>query len=525
MAPEQGEGEREGARREPLAPFAWLPVLGVTAGCFALLMVVAGRYGYHRDELYFVAASKRMAWGYVDQPPLSVALVWLARRLFGDSLYGLRLFPALAFAAAVALTGLTARELGGRRFAQTFAALLIGVSPFLIAAHLAGPTVYDLLGWALVMLLVLRILRTGDQRLWLLVGPVVGVSLYAKHTILFLVIALLVGFVVDRRWRVLASPYLWAAAAIAVVMWVPNLIWQADHDWPTLAMSAALRAKHSGAVYSVTFVILQFVLPGLWAAPVWLAGLWALLREQRFRPYRPFAWAYLLLFVVIMVAMGDRPYYLGPLYIVLLGVGSVITAGVVEGSRRFFSDEPPAVRRRGSMWRSPAAAYAWVLIFAAVFLPISLPILPVHWLATVPLQKLNYDMGEQVGWQDLTRTVAGIYARLPASERARTVILTGNYGEAGALERYGGPFGLPAVYSGHNNFGLWGPPPASATTVIIVGFGERARLTSYFSEFGRAGVISNRAGVDNDEDGLPIWVAHGLKRPWAEMWPDLRHYD
>ena len=179
-------------------------------------MLVAGRYGYHRDELYFVAASKHMAWGYVDQPPLSVALVWLARRLFGDSLFGLRLFPALAYAAAVALTGLTAREFGGRRFAQTFAALLLAVSPFLIAGHLAGPTVYDLVGWALVMLLVLRILRTGDQRLWLLVGLVVGVSLYAKHTILFLVIALLVGLVVDRRWKVLGSPYLWAAAAIAV---------------------------------------------------------------------------------------------------------------------------------------------------------------------------------------------------------------------------------------------------------------------------------------------------------------------
>ena len=242
-----------------------------------------------------MAASKHLAWGYVDQPPLSVALVWLARRLFGDSLSGLRLFPALAFAAAVVLAGLTARELGGRRFAQTLAALLLAVSPFLILAHLAGPTVYDLLGWALVMLVVLRILRTGDQRLWLLVGLLVGVSLYAKHTILFLVIALLVGFVVDRRWKVLLSPYLWLGAGIAILLWVPNLLWQADHGWPTLAMSGALREKHSGAGYSVTFVVLQFVLPGLWAAPVWLAGLWALLRERRLRDYRAFAVAYLLL--------------------------------------------------------------------------------------------------------------------------------------------------------------------------------------------------------------------------------------
>jgi hypothetical protein len=306
---------------------------------------------------------------------------------------------------------------------------------------------------------------------------------------------------------------------------VPNLLWQADNGWPTLAMSAALREKHSGAGYTLTFVVLQFVLPGVWAAPVWLAGLWALLRERRFRPYRPFAWAYLLLFVVIMVAMGDRPYYLGPLYVVLLGAGSVVTAGVVEGSRRFFSEEAPAARGRRSMWRSPAAAYTWIVVFALIFLPLSLPVLPASWLATVPLQKVNYNLGEEIGWQDLTRTVAGVYDGLPAEERARTVIVTGNYGEAGALQRYGGPFGLPAVYSGQNNFHLWGPPPDGATTAIVVGYWDKSYLTPYFATIERAGTISNRAGVDNEEDGLPIWIARGLKRPWSEIWPDFQHYD
>ena len=509
-----------------LAPFAWLPVAGVAAAALAVLMLVAGRYGYHRDELYFVAASRHLAWGYVDQPPLSVALVWLSRRLFGDSLYGLRLFPALAFAAAVVLAGLTARELGGRRFAQTLAALLLAVSPFLILAHLAGPTVYDLLGWALVMLVVLRILRTGDQRLWLLVGLLVGVSLYAKQTILFLVIALLVGFIANRQWKVLLSPYLWLGAGLAIMLWVPNLLWQAQHGWPTLAMSGALRAKHSGAGYSVTFVILQFVLPGLWAAPVWLAGLWALLRDRRLRDYRAFAVAYLLLFVVLLVAMGDRPYYLGPLYLVLLGAGSVITARVVEGSRRFFSAEPPAVRSPRSMWRSPAAACAWIVVLAAVFLPLSLPVFPAHWLHTVPLQKIDYNLGEEIGWQDLTKTVAGVYRSLPVGEQARAVIVTGNYGEAGALQRYGPAYRLPPVYSGQNNFYLWGRPPARATTIIAVGMGEDPGwLGQHFGQVTRTARIENAAGVDNEEQGQSIWVCRQPLRPWAEMWPEFQHYD
>ena len=234
-APDDTERPTPAPEGDRLAPFAWLPVVGVAAAVFVLLMLVAGRYGYHRDELYFVAASKHLAWGYVDQPPLSVALVWIARRLFGDSLYGLRLFPALAFAAAAVLAGLTARELGGRRFSQILSALILAVSPFLIMAHLAGPTVYDLVGWALVMLLVVRILRTGDQRLWLLVGLAIGVSLYAKHTILLLVIALLVGLVVCRRWQVLRSPYLWMGAAIAILLWVPNL-----------RLAGAARLAHAG---------------------------------------------------------------------------------------------------------------------------------------------------------------------------------------------------------------------------------------------------------------------------------------
>ncbi len=509
-----------------LAPVAWLPMTGIAAGALAVLMPVAGRYGYHRDELYFVAASKHLAWGYVDQPPLSVALVWLARRLFGDSLSGLRLFPALAFAAAVVLAGLTARELGGRRFSQTLAALLLAVSPFLILAHLAGPTVYDLLGWALVTLVVLRILRPGDQRLWLLVGLLVGVSLYAKHTILFLVIALLVDFVVDRRWRVLLSPYLWLGAGIAILLWVPNLLWQADHGWPTLAMSGALRVKHSGAGYSVTFVILQFVLPGLWAASVWLAGLWALLRDRRLRDYRAFAVAYLLLFVVLMVAMGDRPYYLGPLYLVLFGAGAVVAAGVIDGSRRFFSEEPPAVRPARSMWRSPAAAYTWIVLLAVIFLPLSLPVLPANWLHTIPLQKINYNLGEEIGWPDLTKTVAGVYDSLSPAERSRTVIVTGNYGEAGALQRYGPAYGLPLVYSGQNNFHLWGRPPTRATTVIAVGMGEDPRwLEQYVGEVARTARIDNAAGVDNEEQGQSIWLCRQPLRPWAQLWPAFQHYD
>ncbi len=515
-APAPGRGPAE------LPPASWRWLGGIAAGAFVVLMAFAGRYGYHRDELYFLAASRHMAWGYVDQPPLSVALVWISRHLFGDSLYGLRLFPALAYAGAVLLAGLLARELGGRRFAQIFAALCLAVSPFLIAAHLAGPTVYDLVGWGVTMLVVMRILRTGDQRLWLLVGVVVGVSLFAKQTILLLVVALLAGFVVNRQWRVLGSRYLWVGAALALVIWLPNLLWQAGHGWPALAMSGSLQQEHSGLGYALKFVFIQFALPGWWAAPVWLAGLWALWREPRFRAYRAFAAAYGLLFVFLIVVIADRPYYLGPLYLALFGAGAIVTGEVVQGSRRFFSPTQPS---RRLLWRSPRAAIAWILVLGVLFLPMALPILPAHWLHTVPLQKINYNLGEEVGWPELVRTVAGVYDSLPASERATTAIVTGNYGEAGAVDRYGPALGLPPAYSGHNNYWWWGPPPAGATTAIVIGLdADGAWLRRYWASVTLAGRVRNAAGVDNDEEGMPVWLCRGLKRPWRVIWPDFRQY-
>ncbi len=515
-------GAPEAPARPQLEPFALWPVVGVAAAAFVLLMVVAARYGYHRDELYFLEASRHLAWSYVDQPPLSVAVVWLSRHLFGDSLCGLRLLPSVAFAVTVVLTGLVTRELGGRRFAQVFAALLLAISPFLIAAHLAGPTIYDLVGWALTIWLVLRILRTGDQRLWLLAGLVVGVSLLDKNTILFLVIGLAVGLLVARQWRVLASPWVLAAALIAVAIWTPNLIWQAQHGWPTVEMSGSLRRGHSGAGKTAFFVLVQLFLPGIWALPVWTAGLWALWRETRWRAYRAFAVCYAVLFVLVGVLIGDRPYYIGPTYVVLFAAGAIVTEGVVSGARRFYSERPP---RRRLLWRSRRAALVFVLVVFVLLLPTSLPVLPARVMATVPLQKANYDLGEEVGWPEMTRQVARAYVSLPVAERKTTAIITGNYGEAGAVDRYGPALGLPPAFSGHNNYWWWGPPPTDTTTVVFVGSWGPSYLSPYFSSVVPAGTIHNSQGVQNDENGLGVWICRGPTMPWPALWRELRHYD
>ncbi|MEA2508505.1 MAG: hypothetical protein QOG21_587 [Actinomycetota bacterium] len=503
-----------------LAPFATGPVALCASIAIGLLLLTSARDGYHRDELYFLEASRHLAWGYVDQPPFSIAVVALSRVLFGNSLFGLRLFPALADGACVIMTGLIARELGASRLAQALAALALAVSPFLIAGHLAGPTIYDFVGWMLLSFFVIRVLRTGNQRLWLAAGLVTGVALENKETILFLIFGLVVGLLINRQAQALASPWLWTGVAVAVLIWAPNLLWEVKYHWPTIEMSRNLHAEHSGLGDSLTFIPIQLLLPGWWVAPVWMSGLWALWREPRFHPYRAFAVAYALLFILVGVFMGDRPYYFAALYAVAMGAGTIVAEGVIQGARRFFSLQRP---KRRLMWRSPGTVIVVILIAAAIDLPLALPILPARALATVPLQALNYNLGETIGWPQLVGKVAHIYRSLPRSERSSVTIVTDNYGEAGAFARYGAAMGLPNAYSGHNSYWWWGSPKPAIGTTIALNI-DRPLLRRYFDQVTLAARFHNAQGVDNDEEGAFIWLCRGQKKPWPMIWDRFRHY-
>ena len=512
---------------EGTAPFAPLPPLTAVAVAIAgattlVLLLVGGRYGFHRDELYFLEASKHMAWGYVDQPPLSVALIWLSRDVFGESPLGIRILPAIASGATVYVTVLLTRELGGGKFPQTLAALCAALSPLVLAAgHISGPTVYDLLAWTVVSLLVIRILRTGRERLWLGVGLAIGVALLDKETILLLVGGLVFGLLLTRRGDVLMSPWLWVGAAIALIIWSPNLAWEAANGWPTVEMSRNLHAEHSGIAYTMQYVPLQLLILGFATAPIWLAGGWALWREEPFHAYRLFAVAFAIVFVAVGLLMADRPYYLGGFFFVLLAAGSIVTEGVVDGRRRFFSRAAP---RRRVIWRSRRAALTFVAVVGIVGLPLSLPILPASTLATVPLQNINYNLGEMVGWPHMVGQIGAVYESLPAAERAHAAILTSNYGEAGAVDRYGPAIGLPEAFSGHNSFWWWGRPLETTTTAVVVGYDE-GYLRRFFSGVRLAGHLENGLKVDDDEEGEPIVVCSDPRAPWSVLWPELRHYD
>jgi 4-amino-4-deoxy-L-arabinose transferase-like glycosyltransferase len=479
-------------------------VLLIAGAVTVVLIAFASGYGYHRDELYFLAAGDHPAWGYADQGPFTPmvarAMSWIAP----DSLTALRLPSALAAGATVLLTGLLSRELGGRPRAQWIATASAAVGVIvLFTGHLLSTSTFNLLAWTAITWLVVRAIRTDDDRLWLVAGAVLGVSLLNQPLPAFLAVGLLAGVAVAGPRRLLRNSHVWIGAALALLLFTPWIVWQADHGWPQIDVSRAIaRGESASSEDWWAIVPFQFLLISPLLAPVWITGLVRLFRDPALRDYRFLAWAWVILAVVFMIS-GGKPYYLAGLLPVLLGAGSVWVDDWLERGRR-------GVRK--------LALAGAVAISAVIGAVIALPVLTKD-SADFAISA-NEDVGETIGWPGFARTVADVHQGLPSRERV--VILTGNYGQAGAIDRYGGDLGLPGAYSGHNAYGDWGPPPDGAAPVIAIGLSDSV-LAENLRDCTEAARIDNGLDIDNDEQGTRIFVCSGPRTSWSSEWPSLRH--
>jgi hypothetical protein len=479
-------------------------VLPAAAALTIVLVAFASGYGYHRDELYFVAAGQHLTWAYADQGPVTPLIAEAMTEIAPNSLTVLRLPSAIASGIVVLLTGLLARELGGARRAQSIAAACAAVAAVVVfTGHLLSTSTFDLLAWTAVSWLAVRAVRTGDDRLWLPAGAVLGVGLLNKPLPAFLAFGLLVGVLLAGPRRLLRSPHVWAGAAIALALWSPWIVWQADRGWPQIDVSRSIAAGGSASSQPWWAIVpFQLLLVSPLLAPVWIAGLVKLLRDPVLRSVRFMAWAWVVLAGVFMATSG-KPYYLAGLLPVLIAAGALAVDGWLG---------------RGRTHARRAALVAALAASAVVCGIIALPVLPAG--DTGPVIAVNADVGETIGWPELVRTVAGVVQGLPDKGRG-AVILTSNYGEAGAIDRYGPALGLPHAYSGHNAYGDWGPPPDGAAPVIAVGL--RPAEAAYLRACHVMARIDNRAAVDNDERGRTVMICSGPRRPWSLQWPVLRH--
>jgi len=501
---EQAAAQPESA---PLPSLAKWPVFGIAAVFVAVLVALSGRYGYHRDELYFLACGHHLAWGYPDQPPLVPLVARLTSGLAPGSLVLLRLPSALAGGALIVVTGLLTRELRGGAVAQSLAAAAIALAPVTTGSeHLLSTTSFDLPVWALLCWLLLRILRSGDQRLWLVAGLVAGIGLLDTDLVAFLIFALVLGLVVAGPRAPLRSGWFYAGGLLALALWTPYLAWQASHGWPELTVAHSIAAGGSGSSAPWWLIVPeQLVLVAPYFAPIWIAGLVRLLRAPDLRWCCAIGVAYPALAVAFM-ATGGKPYYLAGMFPVLLGAGAQPAVDWIARGR--------TAVRRGLVIAG--------LLLCLVQLPITLPIVPVSAVHKTGIVALNYDAGETIGWPAFTAEIAAVYRSLPAGQRAATTVLTSNYGEAGAVDRFGPADGLPAAYSGHNGFYYWGPPPASATAAIVVGY-SRGRL-GFCGSVRLAATLNNHVAVSDDEQGAPVWICQHLRAGWRAIWPSQRNF-
>jgi len=477
--------------------------VGLLAGAvLALHLATNAQYDFHRDSLYYMDSARHPAWGYVDYPPVTPMIARFSLWVFGVSVWGLRFWPSLAGALMVVLTALIARELGGGRPARLLAAVGAATSLVLLGANWLFQTVtFDQVVWLCAFWVAARIVRTNGVRLWLGLGLVLGIGLETKYTVIGLIAGLAVGTFLTPLRRQLATPWPWLGAGLCLLLFLPNLLWQAGNDWPSIQYTFNHKSAQSLDFSPLTFLTQQLALIGPLAIPLWLLGLYWLLATPATRALGIAALVPLVVFLFV-----GKSYYVGPLHPILIAAGSCAL------------EQRTLSRRR---WLRPAAAAALVLQ-AVVLLPLTLPVLPEAAMARSPLASIRTDFAATVGWHDYVAQVSEVYAALPPAEKGSAVILTNNYGEAGAVNTYGRALGLPTAVSGELSYYYW--RPASLSGPVIAVNLDPALLASLFQTCTQMGTITNSYGLHNEEYGAPIFVCRSPRLPLDQLWPRLKAF-
>jgi hypothetical protein len=496
-------------------------VLLIAAAKLALQLVAAPGYGHFGDELYFLACGEHLDWGYTDQPPVIALVAWTVRHTLGTSTFAIRVLPAIAGALLVVLAGLLARELGGGRFAMALSGMATAlVGYYLVMHHLFTMNAFEPLFWTGGAYLVVRVVKTGDQRLWLWFGLLAGVGLMNKYSMAVFGLGIVVGLLATPERKAFRHRWIWIGGGLAFLILLPNVIWNIQHDWPFLQMQQDIRESGRNVALSpLAFLGRQVMNANPATLPLWVGGTLFLLFAKSLRPFRVLGWAFVAV-TATLILTGGKDYYLAPAFPMVLAAGAVGFEGLTA--------------RRG---RVPGRILLVTLLAASlVLVPVVVPLLSVE--RTLAYQKaigftpgaseqshqvnpLIHTLAWQLGWPEMVAAVAQVYDRLPPGEHEKVVILASNYAEAGAIDLLGPELGLPKAVSGHQSYGLWGPGDRSGEVVIVIG--RRAEdLAEWCGRVETAAQVFHPHGQPW-ENG-PILVCRDPRVTLQEVWPRLRSW-
>lgn len=481
----------------------------LAAAKFILHLLTNHNYGFHRDELATLHAARNLAWGFISYPPLTPFLGSIELKLFGATTVGFRVFSALSQAIVMVIAGLMAKEFGGSRRVQILAALGAGINVLsIIQGALFQYVAFDFLWVVLIAYFIIRLLNTDDTRWWLAIGAMIGLGMMTRYTMGVYVIALVLATLITSARKYLSSKWLWAGAVLALLIFLPNLIWQIQHDFISLDYQSAIHERDVSIGRADSYLPEQLLMANPFMLPFWIAGLLFCFRESK---YRMIGFMYIFPVLTFLLLQG-RGYYPAPTYVML------VAAGMFVFDRWLGTLKPkPALLYRALGWSALLLGF----IFVAV---LGLPIAPVNSAVWNINREVHDDFTEQIGWQDLTEQVAKVYNALPPEEKAHAGIMAGNYGEAGALDLYGAEYNLPKVISPVNSFWAQGAPSETIDVLVVVGYPDNS-ASSYFNSCKLAGTVSNSYGVVNEEVELSdIYLCKGLRKPWSEMWDGMRRF-
>lgn len=493
---------------------------------FTLQTLFHGNYGYFRDELYYIACSNHLAFGYVDHPPLSIAILWINRHILGDSLYAMRFLPSVAGAVVIIMSALMVRKLGGSKFAQGLAALSIVAAPGLFGhAQLFTMNSFDVLFWSIACYVVVCLLTNDKPQLWIYFGITVGLGLLNKYSIGFLVIGLIVGLLLTRQRKEIVSKWFWLGGGAAVIILLPHIIWEISLGFPSIEFmrnASMTKNVHLGAV---NFFLGQVRDMNFFSLPLWLGGIYFFYKSHNGR-YRPLAWLYPVIFFV-MVFGNAKVYYLSAIYPLLFAGGAILfDQFVLEKSINWLK-----------------SAFLSCLIISGVFsLPFALPFLPIEQfikyqqlLGIMPradeksgVAELPQYLADQFGWKEMVDTVASVYNKLAPEEQSQCLIYARNYGQAGAVDFFGRELGLPHATCAHNNYWLWGPGEQTGNVAIIIGWSQNldenlTDLHRYYKYVELASITGSKYRMPF-EKGRMLFICRRMNTTFQKIWNSERFY-
>jgi hypothetical protein len=505
-----------------------------------LHLLTAGRYGIFRDEMYYLACSHHMAWGFVDHPPLTVLIAWIGRHLLGESLFAVRLLPALAGTALVWMTGALAREMGGGRFAQATAALAVVLAPMnMIMFGMLTDNVFEQLIWVGCVWLVIRAINTGNERYWLWFGVLAGVGFQNKYSIAFLLLGLLVGVALTPERKFLKSGYLWLGVLACAAIALPNFVWQIRNYFPFLELMHNVRMSGRDIARApLAFIVDQMMIMNPLLAPLWVGGAFWLFLGSRGKRYRVLGWCFLVVLITLM-AMKAKNYYVTPVYPMLFAAGAIGFESLTGLSLGYSAGKSVDGVRRVRNLRLTWMRYVYIsllVVGGAMLTPFCVPVLsPENFLvyeARLGLKPPEFEhqnngplpqwFADEFGWEEMVREVARVYHSLSPDEQKRTAIFSNGWGEAAAVDYFGPKYGLPHAISKHNSYWVWGPGNYDGSTMIILRSSGRNE-PKVFQSVEDAGSVGHP--YSRRDEHFHILLCRGLKVDLRKAWPSLKVFD